>query len=291
MSNNKATDGNGGAVYQDEGETKILGGSTLDGNTATKKGGAIYKDAGTTEITNSILSNNRATDGGAIYHDTILNAYATTITGSTISNNWAQGTGPSGNGGGLYQVGGKITIQGNSLIDNNHANGGALGGNGGGIYIGGGGTDISFSTISNNWAEGLTGNGGGNGGGICKASIGTMTIRGATINSNEAKDGALGGKGGGIYQFAGDTKIYDSVINSNRALAAGTATGGYGGGIYSENKYLYLYGSAETCKVLGNTATHKGTGLWSGSWYNGYGVYTPPLVYPTKDSGVSVQNP
>jgi predicted outer membrane repeat protein len=291
LSNNKATDGNGGAVYQDEGETKILGGSTLDGNTATKKGGAIYKDAGTTEITNSILSNNRATDGGAIYHDTILNAYATTITGSTISNNWAQGTGPSGNGGGLYQVGGKITIQGNSLIDNNHANGGALGGNGGGIYIGGGGTDISFSTISNNWAEGLTGNGGGNGGGICKASIGTMTIRGATINSNEAKDGALGGKGGGIYQFAGDTKIYDSVINSNRALAAGTATGGYGGGIYSENKYLYLYGSAETCKVLGNTATHKGTGLWSGSWYNGYGVYTPPLVYPTKDSGVSVQNP
>jgi hypothetical protein len=129
-----------------------------------------------------------------------------TITNSTFSNNW----GASVVGGGLYTKGGTVAIT-NSTFSNNTASG--LGGSGGGLFNSGGTVTITNSTFSDN----RTSNSGG----------GTTTITNSTFSNNTA----AGSSGGGLSNFrgSGSLKVSASIVANN--------TGGNCGGKIADMGY------------------------------------------------------
>ncbi len=187
-------------------------------------GGAIYNE-GALYLTNCVLRNNQAGDGGSLTYGgiggnggAIYNTGTTTITNCEIYNNRA-GDGTDGffglhsngfnggNGGAIYSTG-TLTITNSELYNNRAGNGGdgvALGeggngGSGGAIYSTGT-VNISDTQIHHNLAGnagaggyqviiGGTGGNGGNGGAIY--NTGTTTITGSEINSNTAGNGGSG---------------------------------------------------------------------------------------------------
>ena len=99
VSNNESS-GNGGGLYNNGGnsESKIRD-TLLAGNTAAGKGGALYSGGGSFEnlnhpqLTNCILVQNQAQDGGALYFDQYASGE---VLNCTISGNHAQ------RGGGMF---------------------------------------------------------------------------------------------------------------------------------------------------------------------------------------------
>ena len=174
--------------------------------------------------------------GGGVY----IIGGTVTIADSTISNNTAQ------EGGGIYVNGGSLELT-RSTVSNNNL---GTNGNGGGIYLRSGTMAIRDSTISGNIA--------GYGAGII--SNGTMTISNSTISGNIAKndlvyqgymvgsatgDGRVpgivyyayfsyNGVGGGILNN-GTLAITNSTITGNR--------GHFGGGVYAFSGTLNLLNS------------------------------------------------
>jgi hypothetical protein len=129
---------------------------------------------------------------------TIVGAYTVSISGVTITGGATAGYG-IGNGGGIYQTSGTLTVT-NSTISGN-----TTGGNGGGIYQAGNTLTVTNSTISNNT--------GATGGGIYQAG-GTLTITNSTISGNTARSG-----GGGIS--GSNLTVTNSTISGNTASACG----------------------------------------------------------------------
>ncbi|GIW43121.1 MAG: hypothetical protein KatS3mg077_0403 [Candidatus Binatia bacterium] len=214
----------GGAIFN-EGGTVTITNSTLSNNRATEFGGAISNiGGGTVTITNSTLSGNRAGRGGAI-----SNASGTvTITNSTISNNRS-----GRNGGGIGNAG-AVTIT-NSTLSGNSAD------DGGGI-MNFGRVTITESTLSQNTAR--SGGGIGNDGG-------TATITNSTISGNSAQD-----IGGGIWNNQNSTV---TVINST---LSGNSAGSRGGGIRNDGTVNLSF-----VTIVENQATDPdslGGGLFSG---------------------------
>lgn len=112
---NKAPNGYGGALYDEDGRLNLIQStvsgneaasgaglysetstgvslSTISGNKATEDGGGIYNEEPELELTQSTVSSNTAEYGGGIYNDAPLGA-----TNSTIANNSA-----TEEGGGIY---------------------------------------------------------------------------------------------------------------------------------------------------------------------------------------------
>jgi hypothetical protein len=81
----------------------------------------------------------------------------------------------SGDGGGIYNAGGTVTIS-NSILAHNTAKGG----NGGGIYNAGGWVTVDNSVVADNSAILINYIGGGDGAGIYNDTNGTVTIRNAS---------------------------------------------------------------------------------------------------------------
>jgi uncharacterized repeat protein (TIGR02543 family) len=226
---------------------------TISNNSVTdNSGGGIYNGSGTLTITGSEISNNFADSNG--YHGGgIYNENGTTIiTSSTISDNSADDY-----GGGIYNEYGDFTIT-SSTISTNTADD-----SGGGIYHENGTAIITSSTISINSA---TDSGGG---GIYSSD--TLTITDSEISGNSAPDG------GGIYHWYGDLTITSSTISGN------TATNSDGGGIYNglgtstitdsiissnsaaDGGGIYIYDSSPTIQnntISGNTASVSGGGIY-----------------------------
>jgi predicted outer membrane repeat protein len=152
------------------------------------EGGGILNH-GTLTVSGCTVSNNYAPGyGGGIYNDGTL-----TVSGCTVSNNYAQFF-----GGGIYNDG-RLTVTG-GIISGNHSS------RGGGIYAYGTMT-ISGCTVSGNSVDDV-------GGGIWNG--GTLTVTGSTISGNSALLGG-GFEGGGIYN-AGTTAaltVLDSIFSSN----------------------------------------------------------------------------
>ena len=233
-------------------------------------GGAIYNE-GTLYLTDCVLRNNQAGDGGA----------------------WDYG-GIGGNGGAIYNTG-TATITDCEIYNNRAGDGsdgvpvthsnGFQGGDGGAIYSTGT-LNIINSELYNNLA-GNGGNGvilgdggnGGNGGAIYNTA--TMTITESLIHNNFAGDagaggyqviiggtGGTGGNGGAIYN-TGTATITDSQINSNIAGNGGSGAdgsdgllsngytghnggvGGSGGAIYNTN-HMEIYGTEISDNEAGN---------------------------------------
>ena len=233
-------------------------------------GGAIYNE-GTLYLTDCVLRNNQAGDGGAWDYGgiggnggAIYNPGTATITDCEIYNNRAgDGTDgvpithsngfQGGNGGAIYSTG-ILNIVNSEIYNNRAGNGGdgvilgdgGNGGDGGAIYNTGT-MDISLSSIHDNLAGdagaggyqviiGGTGGLGGNGGAIY--NTGTATITDSQINSNTAGNGGSGADGS------------DGLV-SNGYTGHNGGTGGSGGAIYNTN-HLEIYGTEISNNEAGN---------------------------------------
>ncbi len=179
--------------------------STINANTADSGpgGGGIHFNIGTLNVTNSTISNNRATlinsgsAGGIVANS---NIGVLKITGSTVSGN-------SGDVGGV-KVAGSATISETIIRDNQST-----------VLAGGlrvealGNVTLTGSTVSGNSVTGVNGGGGG------LSNIGPVSIINSSITNNSARNGA------GI-STSGNLSISGSIISQNSAVENG-------GGIYN----------------------------------------------------------
>jgi hypothetical protein len=114
---------------------------TIQGGQSTQGGGIFVEAGATANLKNSIVKSNETTGaGGGISNDGILE-----ITASQITGNFAQG-----NGGGISNTGTLIIAS--STIDNNSN---SVNTSGGGIYTVGGTLTMTNSTVSSNLGEGI----------------------------------------------------------------------------------------------------------------------------------------
>jgi filamentous hemagglutinin family protein len=203
--------------------------STLSDNSATD-GGAIFSNAhsggASLTITGSTLSGNSATtEGGGIYNDGESGGNATlTITDSTLSGNSVSFEGGGIQNDGTNSGSATITITGSTLSDNSAAYGGGIytdGESGGDAAV-----TITDSTFSGNTAIGGTGGGINLDGGINGTS--TVMITGSMISGNSSSV-----EGGGIYNY-GESSGNGMVTITNSTLSDNSAP--YGGGIYSDGE-------------------------------------------------------
>jgi hypothetical protein len=109
----------GGGIYDSEvsGQLKVKN-SSIGFNDA-QKGGGIYSNnlfvGGSIE--QSTIMHNRSRDGGGLYLDGSV-AVQFTISNSTIRDNFADGPGGAGNGGGLFVAGMTVLIDSTNFLDN-----------------------------------------------------------------------------------------------------------------------------------------------------------------------------
>ncbi|MUH01297.1 DUF4347 domain-containing protein, partial [Scytonema sp. UIC 10036] len=130
-----AATGDGGAIYSDSSVT--IDNSTISGNSADGEGGGVWSSSSVT-IANSTISSNSASLGGGIY-----SANNVAIANSTISGNTAKDS-----AGGVFASNGTIA---NSTITQNTADSDNDNvGDGGGVYNNGGTISVTNSIIAGN---------------------------------------------------------------------------------------------------------------------------------------------
>jgi hypothetical protein len=204
---------------------------------------------------------------------------------------WGGGfPGGNGQGGGLFVVGGTLTID-NSTIAANTVVGGPNGGvsanggssQGGGVYARDATVTVSDSSVAHNQATGADGgtgysvpgsvaqpgSGGNAQGGGLYTSSGTLTIRHSTLANNQAT-GGLGGiiqggtrlydaggdaEAGGLYASGGLFTFMDSTAAGNSlhggdAIYLGSGGASQGGGIYVDSGTLIVNNSTIAANTL-----------------------------------------
>jgi hypothetical protein len=140
--------------------------------------------------------------GGGIYNKDADLALINTIVTDNISSgtHW-----PSGLGGGVYVVGGSVTLSGGQVISNSASY------KGGGVCAWHGGVTLNGGQIANNIANGPTYWDGGGGVWV----LGSATLSGGKILSNSASHG------GGLYVYFSDVTLRGVQITDNSAASAG----------------------------------------------------------------------
>jgi hypothetical protein len=145
---------------------------TLSGLTITGGGGRAYAAFG--------QNNGFDNEGGGIF-----NLGTLTVSGCTVSGNYADPNSASSDGGGIYNAG-KMTVAGSTISDNFAT------------YV----SDVALNPVPTN-----------KGGGIYNAAGATLTISNTTVSGNFA-----GSAGGGIYNAgtAAALTVLDCTFSSNR---------------------------------------------------------------------------
>jgi hypothetical protein len=253
--------------------------------------GGILNDGATLTISNCVVQQNCAGNGGGVDNDagdgtatlTVLNSSvnynwlfpyglgggirnnngALIIVSSEISGNTATSKGePDGSiGGGIYSVGGTLEVT-NSTISGNHVNIG-----GGGIY--GSGT-ITNSTISGNSASPAVVGNAGVGGGIW--TQGVLILNNCTVSNNVAEL-----EGGGVLNF-GTLRVTNCTVSGNMAEGKHTRSP-LGGGIDN-------YSDATLFEISNSTITNNLAGGGGGGIYNRGGHGTITYTTLSGNSGV-----
>jgi hypothetical protein len=234
----------GGGVFNDDNSTLTIVSSSFSGNTADK-GGGIYNYRGDLTLSNSIITNNQATDvfpngtGGGICNEGDGVGISVLIKNSSISGNTASlgggisnsnssfltissssisGNISSGQGGGLFNTGSDLIIQASSFTANQSTN------EGGGIRItgllaGGQNVLIQNTTISGNTCTNSFG------GGIYHRNVGAgvnnITLQHVTFSNNS-------GLGTGGFRNTGSASI--TLQNTIIANSTGADFQNSGGG-------------------------------------------------------------
>ncbi|KKL86255.1 hypothetical protein LCGC14_1946560, partial [marine sediment metagenome] len=182
----------------------------------------IYIQDSSLNLTNNIISNNSAYDGGGIN----IQSSVLTIKNNTISFNSAAHV-----GGGIFSWASTTTIIDNNIIYNSAYY------TGGGIGYSGGNLNIEGNIISYNSVDYKGGGFGNYEGGA------TMTINGNIISNN------IAGTGGGIYLSDWATFINNSIINNTAGTGGGISLSGRGA-TFIKNKFI------------NNTAHDDGGGIY-----------------------------
>jgi hypothetical protein len=275
------TFGNGAGISSVGGSGATITSSTISNNTAGNQGGgvAFANTAGIAISSSTISSNTAKTHGGGIYssaRNAVTNAASTnTLTTTNVTGNTADSDNNStGNGGGIYNFFGTLTVQTTSHIDSNTAV------NGGGIFD----TwtqntnDLPASVVVNTSSTvGQTGSGNAaknNGGGIAidvggnsvtTPKTGSVTLTSVTVQGNTANsDNAGGGDGGGIHDIGNDVNfmitcsLNGATIDSNVANAGGG--GGTGDGVFLSSGTMsgvntVSFNGGDTLNLNGGTFT------------------------------------
>ena len=183
----------------------FMSGVTIMSGAVNGAGGGIFSAFSTLQLTDVRIIGNTSLgsgDGGGIY-----SAGFVTLSGVTLSNNTATGT-----GGGMTVGSGTVQISDSSITGN-------IARSAGGIANLSGSLTISDSTVTGNRAIGPNGAGGG----IFSVGLGAVL---SVIRTEIRQNDAQGLAGGGI--FAGGTvTVKDSTISNNSAdFAGGRISGG-----------------------------------------------------------------
>ncbi len=200
ISENTAS-GDGGGIYLRSCSATVRG-STISNNQAGQTGGGgggIFNGtSATTVLIDSVLADNSAAQGGAIYN------FDTTTTFSATDTTVVQNT-ASGSGGGVLNNMGRLIFERSSFLGN-VANSSGRGG-GGAHNTNGGIVKFNHTTFSGNRVR--------LGGAIENNDLGSLTLIHATITNNSATD-----RGGGVYNEttnAGKTDAKNTIIAGNTA--------------------------------------------------------------------------
>lgn len=246
---------------------KVTGGLAKgDGASLTGWSGGGVVNNGTLEMTDCIITANAATDAGKSGDGGGLSNGEGTLTllRVTLSNNTCTDTGAGLRSNGVNARATLIdcTISGNT------------GFSGMGISnTGGSQVNVIRTTISGN-----TGNGGG--GGIRSEDAGSKaTISSSTITGN------IGSGGGGLYNINGsEMEVIDSVVTSNQATGAG---GNGGGGAYNTGGPMTL----RRVTISGNQALNAaGGGLRSNGAVAVTYIYDSTISGNTSNNGGGLAN-
>ena len=142
----------GGGLYNTSDGSVDVSGGTFQGNDGGFSGGGVANVGGTITLTNSVqIVGNSAGNGGGIYH---IDGSAS-LTNTTISNNAADGTVNSGDGGGIY-IGQSFDALAESappptlVLTNSTINANTAIRNGGGILNSGGILTLTDSLVTDN---------------------------------------------------------------------------------------------------------------------------------------------
>jgi len=244
--------GDGGAIKLSGGELETNNVKFTD-NTAGTKGGAIYVNDGNSKLTlsNSLFSGNQGTVGGAI---SIINADTISISESDFNSNTAatgdggaiessedisltntaflENNANAGDGGAIKMSSAKLTASGSSFRKNRAKRGGAFKTNSGAV-------DFSNMVLEENEAV-------EDGGAIDFEGDADVDIRLTTIRKNKAK------RGGAIRTKATTAKIFrirNSAIEENEASVSGGGGAVDLDGTSGATKFMF-----QDSTMTGNTA-------------------------------------
>jgi hypothetical protein len=247
-----------GIIHLEQGTLYILTGTNLPSIVATGTGGTLQIIC--TGTSPAII------DGaGANRPLTMLANSDLTISNITIQNGFVA----NGNGGGIYNNSGDLTIS-NSIITNNEATGVvSTNGRGAGIYSTGltASVLIQNSTISLNSASYY-------GGGIHNRDSSLLTISNSFISENTAN------KGGGIYNRNSDN------LSISSSSISGNASADRGGGIYNRNSDNL---SISSSSISGNTSGNRGGGICN-FFSNNISISSSSISGNSADKGGGVYN-
>ena len=294
VSNNTASDGDGGAIWVGSGSITASGGTWTGNKAESGKGGAIYANGASVTVSEGTFGGstdeaNIAREGGAIY----VNTGTVTVSGGTIEYNTAS----AGNGGAVYAGSGNVTVSGGSIANNSAtaSSGGAVYAgtgnvilsdeadlsdntaktNGGAVYAGGGSVTVSCESLNGNTATdgkggavyaesgavaftgvAVSGNTAGSDGGAMYAGSGTMSVTGGSMTDNTSE----AGNGGALC--AGSGSIALDGVRFGGVDAGNEATSGSGGAVYAGSGIVSL---TNTVTMTYNTAGTNGGALYVGS--------------------------
>ncbi len=227
--------GNGGGFHLTGMGNVEMRRTLYSGNSASAEGGGVWNSsAGTLHLelcrfvgnsANGIAADN---GGGGVFND----GGVLSLNGGIFNGNSANLG--SGSGGGLFNNAGDVTAVGTSFRNNVSARAG------GGIEVVGGSTLLTSVLIDGN----MTGDMPGNGGGLHLTGMGDVTIADSTVNGNSA-----GSEGGGLWNSAvGSMTVSGTGVTQN--AANGIAADNGGGGLFNDGGTLSVTGGV----ISGNTA-------------------------------------
>jgi predicted outer membrane repeat protein len=301
--NTSVGSGSSGGGIQSYGALEMNGGQISLNTTASDGGGLnMYGASAIVNIYDATINSNHTTDDDS-YGGGIANYYngQLTLTRSTVSNNYMDGTASSSTyGGGIHSSSATLTLTDSLILDNDAID------SGGGVDFSNGTLTITNTIFRGNEVSGTTSAGGGlyNGsfstatvkqtefsgntsanisGGIHNQS--TLTLENVTLSGNSAKSGA------GMLSTGSDTtSILNSTIYAN-IVPSGSTSGGLVAynAVTIKNTIIAGNDNDECLNSSGTAITSNGNNI-SGDATCGFSAggdqpNTDPLLGPLADNG------